>query len=216
MPPHSSHLLQPLDVGCFAPLKRAYTRQVESLIRNHINHVTKLEFLPAFRAACTQAFTAENIRASFQGAGLVPFNPDAVLSRLDVVVRTPSPLALPEPLWESQTPSNARELEAQSTLVRESIRRRYSSSPASIIESLSRLTKGAEVMMHTAVLLRDQVSALQKANEAATKRRARKRKRVQRRGDLTVEEGAEIIAHRDAAQRVEQERRQNATQSGVS
>jgi hypothetical protein len=24
MPPHLSHLLQPLDVGCFAPLKRAY------------------------------------------------------------------------------------------------------------------------------------------------------------------------------------------------
>jgi hypothetical protein len=26
MPPHSSHLLQPLDVGCFAPLKKAYGR----------------------------------------------------------------------------------------------------------------------------------------------------------------------------------------------
>jgi putative NADPH-quinone reductase len=24
MPPHSPHLLQPLDVGCFSPLKRAY------------------------------------------------------------------------------------------------------------------------------------------------------------------------------------------------
>jgi hypothetical protein len=26
MPPHSLHLLQPLDVGCFAPLKKAYGR----------------------------------------------------------------------------------------------------------------------------------------------------------------------------------------------
>lgn len=26
MPPHSSHLLQPLNVGCFAPLKKAYGR----------------------------------------------------------------------------------------------------------------------------------------------------------------------------------------------
>ena len=25
MPPHSSHLLQPLNVGCFAPLKKAYS-----------------------------------------------------------------------------------------------------------------------------------------------------------------------------------------------
>ena len=27
MPPHSSHLLQPLDVGCFGPLKQAYSKQ---------------------------------------------------------------------------------------------------------------------------------------------------------------------------------------------
>ena len=72
MPPHSSHLLQPLDVGCFSPLKRAYSREVESLIRNHINHITKLEFLPAFKAAFDRSFTPANIRSAFQGAGLVP------------------------------------------------------------------------------------------------------------------------------------------------
>jgi hypothetical protein len=48
MLPHSSHLLQPLDVGCFLPLKRTYSRKVEALICHHINHITKLEFLPAF------------------------------------------------------------------------------------------------------------------------------------------------------------------------
>ena len=72
MPPYSSHLLQPLDVGCFSPLKRAYSREVESLIRNHINHITKLEFLPAFKAAFDRSFTPANIRSAFQGAGLVP------------------------------------------------------------------------------------------------------------------------------------------------
>lgn len=51
MPAHSSHLLQPLDVGCFALLKKAYGKQIEDLIRSHINHITKLEFLPAFKAA---------------------------------------------------------------------------------------------------------------------------------------------------------------------
>jgi hypothetical protein len=33
MPPHSSHLLQPLDVGCFGPLKKVYGREIEPLIR---------------------------------------------------------------------------------------------------------------------------------------------------------------------------------------
>ncbi|KAF1922812.1 CENP-B protein, partial [Didymella exigua CBS 183.55] len=72
MPPHSSHLLQPLDIGCFSPLKRAYSCEVESLIRHHINHITKLKFLPAFKAAFTRLFTPDNICSAFRGAGLVP------------------------------------------------------------------------------------------------------------------------------------------------
>ena len=61
MPPHSSHLLQPLDVGCFGPLKQAYGRQVEDLMRAHINHVSKLEFLCGFRAAFFASITKRNI-----------------------------------------------------------------------------------------------------------------------------------------------------------
>jgi hypothetical protein len=65
MPPHSSYLLQPLDVGCFSLLKRAYSREVESLIRDRINHVTKLEFLPAIKAAFDRSFTSANICSAF-------------------------------------------------------------------------------------------------------------------------------------------------------
>jgi DDE superfamily endonuclease len=66
MPPHLSHLLQPLDVGCFAPLKKAYGKQVEDLIRNYINSITKLEFLPAFKAALDASITPDNIRGGFR------------------------------------------------------------------------------------------------------------------------------------------------------
>jgi hypothetical protein len=113
MPPRSSHLLQPLDVGCFSPLKRAYSREVESLIRHHINHITKLEFLPAFKIAFDRSFTSANICSAFRGAGLVPLQPETVLSKLDVQLRTPTLLAaLTEALWEARTLSNARELKA--------------------------------------------------------------------------------------------------------
>ena len=33
MPPHSLHLLQLLNVGCFAPLKKAYRNKVNKLVR---------------------------------------------------------------------------------------------------------------------------------------------------------------------------------------
>jgi hypothetical protein len=216
MPPHSSHLLQPLDVGCFSPLKRAYSREVESLIRHHINHITKLEFLPAFKTAFNQSFTSANICSAFRGAGLVPLQPDTVLSKLDVRLRTPTPAALPEAYWEARTPSNVRELDAQSTLIRERIRRHKSSSPASIIEAISQLKKGAEVMMLSAELMRDRIASLEKANEAASARKQRKKKRIQRHGVLTKGAGEDLLAQREADQQIARAERQGGEQSGLS
>ena len=48
MPAYTSHILQPLDVSYFGPLKKAYGSQIENKIRLSINHITKEEFLPAF------------------------------------------------------------------------------------------------------------------------------------------------------------------------
>ena len=216
MPPHSSHLLQPLDVGCFSPLKRAYSREVESLIRNHINHITKLEFLPAFKAAFDRSFTAANICSAFQGAGLVPLQPDAVLSKLDVQLRTPTPPAVLEALWQARTPSNTRELEAQSTLIRNRVQRHQGSSPTSIIAAIDQLKKGAEVIMLSAELMRDRIASLERANTAASERRRRKKKRIQKRGVLTKGAGEDILAQREADEQITREERQGGERSGVS
>jgi hypothetical protein len=217
MPPHSSHLLQPLDVGCFSPLKRAYSREVESLMRDHINHITKLEFLPAFKAAFDQSFTSVNICSAFRGAGLVPLQPETVLSKLDVQLRTPTPpAALAEALWEARTPSNARELEAQSSLIRERVRQHKSSSPASIIEAINQLKKGAKVMMLSAELMRDRIASLERANEAASTRRQRKKKRLQKQGVLTKGAGEDILAQREVNQQITREERQGGERSGLS
>jgi hypothetical protein len=219
MPPHSSHLLQPLDVGCFSPLKRAYSREVESLIRHHINHITKLEFLPAFKTAYDRSFTSANICSAFQGAGLVPLQPDAVLSKLDVQLqlRTPTPpAALAEALWQACTPSNMRELEAQSTLIRDRVQRHKSSSPASIIAAIDQLKKGAEVIMLSAELMRDRIASLEKANEAATKRRQRKKKRIQKQGVLAKGAGEDLLTQREADAQIACEERQEGERLGVS
>ncbi|KAH8636379.1 hypothetical protein IG631_08214 [Alternaria alternata] len=216
MPPHSSHLLQPLDVGCFSPLKRAYSREIESLIRYQINHITKLEFLPAFKAAFDRSFTTANICSAFRGAGLVPLQPDAVLSKLDVQLRTPTPATLPEAVWEARTPSNVRELEAQSTLIRDRVRRYKSLSPASIIEAINQLKKGAEVMMLLAELMRDRIASLEKANKAASARKQRKKKRIQKQGTLTKGEGEDILAQREVEQQISREERQGRARSGLS
>lgn len=81
-------MLQPLDVACFALLKRSYSDGISALVCNYIYYISKETFLLAFKAAYEQIFTKENARVEFRGAGLVLFNLDAVLSKLDVRLRT--------------------------------------------------------------------------------------------------------------------------------
>jgi hypothetical protein len=139
MPPHSSHLLQPLDVGCFAPLKKAYGRQAELLIRQGINHITKIEFLPCFKAAFKSDITNSNIQGSFRGAGLVPFDPEVVISKLDVKLRNPTPPPVNEEPWESKTPKNTLEFGSQSTLVKTRIQRHLDARQLLWLRPLKRL-----------------------------------------------------------------------------
>ena len=61
MPPHTSHLLQPLDVSCFSPLKRAYRREVKELARQGVYHVNKIDFLAAYTRIRPIVFTQQNI-----------------------------------------------------------------------------------------------------------------------------------------------------------
>ena len=126
MPPHSSHLLQPLDVGCFGLLKRAYGREIEGFMKSLVNHITKAEFLIAFQAAFSKVFTFNNVKAGFSGAGLVPLNPERVLTKLDVKLSTPSPTgSLPAASvpWASQTPHNPIKATSQTDFIKSRVRR---------------------------------------------------------------------------------------------
>ena len=211
MPPHSSHLLQPLDVGCFGPLKQAYGRQIESLMRAHINHVSKVDFLCAFRKAFFASMTEKNIQGSFAGAGLVPYDPERVLSKLDVHVRTPTP---PEARpgtaqsWVSKTPQNPLEADSQTSLIKTRISNHLNSSPTSMLAAIDHFAKGAKAMMHQVALLRTEVSSLRKANEELSKRRRAKKTRVRLGGSLTVQDAEDLLDQRAVDEQVMQENRQ--------
>jgi hypothetical protein len=91
MPAHSSDLLQPLDVGCFAPLKRAYGRFVSHLARASYNYIDKLDFLAEYSRARIEAFKPQTIQASFAATGLIPLDPERVLSKLTIALNAPTP-----------------------------------------------------------------------------------------------------------------------------
>lgn len=215
MPPHASHLLQPLDVGCFAPLKRAYREETRGLANSHIEHIDKKAFLASFIEVFDSSFSEKNIQSSFKATGIVPHNPEAVLSKLEVKPRTPTPSAPGGTPWEAKTPSNAHEIEAQSTLIRNRIQRHKSSSPASIIDMLDQLKKSAHMMAHSQALLAAQVTRLEKANKAASERKQRKKKRIQKGGDLSKAETDKLLAQEDVEAQLEEEMREGRSRTGT-
>jgi hypothetical protein len=88
LPGNSSHELQPLDVGCFSPLKTEYKQQIEDLnIYDITASGSKRRFIEAYKAASDKAFTTQNIRSGFRHSGIWPFCPDKVIRR----IRPPPP-----------------------------------------------------------------------------------------------------------------------------
>ena len=111
---YSSHLHQPLDVGCFLVLKRVYSDLVRGKMAVGIHYIDKLLFLELFFEAYTKTFTSKNIKSGFKATGLVPLDLSQVLARLRVRVRTPSLLPLPIQLSSTlplKTLSNIIELD---------------------------------------------------------------------------------------------------------
>ena len=208
LPAHSSHLLQPLDVGCFNPLKRAYSRALEDFIKSHVNHITKTEFLIAFHAAHVAAMTPQNIQGGFKGAGLVPFDPECVISKLDVKLgtRTPPEATLPQPQpWTSQTPHNATESISQSELVKCRISNHQNSSATQILSAAKQLADGVAELAHGAVLMTDELQSLRKANVALSKRRRARKNRLRQGGAVTARDAQEELEQRKIGERLKRE-----------
>ena len=200
LPPHSSYITQPLDVGLFSPLKSAYGKEIDTFVRTHVNHITKVEFFLAFRAAYTACMTAKNIAGGLRGADLVPYNPQTVLSRLDIKLRTPTParsLAVEADPWVSQTPHNPTEAISQSELVRSQISGHQDSSPIPIFSAARQMAKGFEAMAYPVTLLTAENRSLRKANEALSKRRTAKKTRVRYGGVLTAQIARDIVAQKE-------------------
>ena len=65
IPSHTSHKLQPCDVGVFSPLKTAYREQVEQLLRGCVNTIGKQHFTQLYSIARHIAFTKRNIRGGW-------------------------------------------------------------------------------------------------------------------------------------------------------
>ena len=94
LPPHTSHILQPLDLSIFSPLKAEYRSEVaKNAYIDDAAPIHKQRFLQYYKQARDSALSLKNIESGFRATGLWPYNPDKVLQSTQVTRRpvTPDP-----------------------------------------------------------------------------------------------------------------------------
>lgn len=79
LPPHCSHLLQPLDVSCFGPLEVAWNAAVHNYMRESGGRlVTRYDVAHLACKVYTATLTPSNIQSAFRRTGIYPFNPRVI------------------------------------------------------------------------------------------------------------------------------------------
>jgi hypothetical protein len=204
MPPHSSHLLQPLDIGCFAPLKRAYGGLIQNKARLGANHIDKLDFITAFKTARTEAFKPLTIQNAFAAAGLVPFDPDRVLSKLDIQIREPTPLGSQSSSQSSRgspkTPKTIRQVNRQASTIKTLISRQLQSPSTSVNRAFEQLVKGCQIAMHNAAIMKQEIRDLRAENETQKQKRKRTTQRIAHSEGFSTQEAKELMNQANEAQ----------------
>jgi hypothetical protein len=190
LPSHTSHKLQPCDVGVFAPLKSAYRDQVERLYRGGINTVGKEHFTSLYSPARERAFTKRNITAAWAASGLFPFNEDRVLRHTP---KPPTQISVPnhnekvgcprddEVLRTPVTPVSAEALTSLCDLIKQDSLTLGETNKQCLEKHIQKLANAAHgsfadrsVLRAERALLRDQNQFLLKMNNEAKVRRSTK------------------------------------------
>ena len=74
LPPHTSHILQPMDVGCFGPFSKIYSNECPKFLRTHSGSVNRYNVCSLACKAYTAALSPANLRGAFRRSGIYPFD----------------------------------------------------------------------------------------------------------------------------------------------
>jgi len=105
LPPHSSHITQPLDVCIFSSLKTKVSQALNEILCFGVPNIQKFEWADCYRKARPSAMGKLNIEGAWRGAGLFPFNPQKVIRRFRMGVREEEIDAMTTANCSNKTPS---------------------------------------------------------------------------------------------------------------
>lgn len=186
LPPHCSHILQPLDVGVFAPLKRALASETDAALRLDTGRISRVEWVEMYIRARRKALTSSNIRSGWRGAGLAPLSPITVLDKLPLSQTSaalpphtpPQKTDLDLSLLES-SPPDGTELRQANGLLNSTIKA-CRSLPSPAKRFTERMTRAFELASSENVTLRKQIK--EQAELLSTRKSRTKGKRIALKG----------------------------------
>lgn len=81
LPPHTSHILQPLDLSIFASFKSLYQKAARKLLRSgDFSRITKAEFVQIYSEIRPLVISQCNVASGWRKSGIYPLNSDEPLS----------------------------------------------------------------------------------------------------------------------------------------
>ena len=79
LPPHTTHIAQPLDRACFSPLKAAWNAECQLFMcANPGKVVSRYNFTQLFARAWAKAMNPANIASGFRATSVYPFDRNAI------------------------------------------------------------------------------------------------------------------------------------------
>ncbi|KID81257.1 transposase [Metarhizium guizhouense ARSEF 977] len=192
LPPYLTHILQPLDVVVFQPLKHYHAKALDMVVRDGCLHVTKSEFLAIIESVRRHALKEATILSAFKKTGIVPWNPQPILDlirRLHPVhaseITTPPPA---DQLSSSpfNTPYTLRHLNKVATKI-DDLQDALGELQPALKSEMDRFIRGALVQSTELRQTMKDLSRTRMAEELRKRRKAGKNRPLQHGGVITVD-----------------------------
>jgi hypothetical protein len=167
---HTSHILQPLDVGVFSVYKHWHSEAVEAATMTGCRKFSKDEFLHSIGEIRRKTFKPHTIKLGFKLTGLWPINSKLITDELDSYdpyhdnIPRPDTPSITSQNTEFSTPKTAEKIRRLSLRLNQ-----YDHATQRFKEGLEKLAKGAEAQATLALQLQmefDRTQAIQGARHA--------------------------------------------------
>ncbi|KAJ5903888.1 hypothetical protein N7504_006271 [Penicillium tannophilum] len=176
MPAHSVHMGDLLKRGCGEVLTT----------------VDKFDFLHAYLSARSEAFKSGTTKSSFAATSLYSFNPDRVLSKLNIFLRTPTPLrsrgSESSRNFTPKTPRTLKQLHQQASSLKKLLNQPSTSPQSPSNRVLNHLVKGFEMSIQSAIILTQENHDLRAASEKQKRKQSRSKQQIVRSEGLYADE----------------------------